>query len=263
MFVSGETLNFSGVLTSHGNSRLHQGNYGSGGAGGSQGPAGGYGRVAVYYQNSISVHGAPTAYIALMGGGTPVTPTPTGTPIIPTSQPPVSGWTPTNYTYTAAHPHAATAAGVNTYTYDENGNMTCRAEGGKVYVQHFNVENRLSGIDLVDGTCETPGNILSTWLFAYDGDGVRVSQGYTSGGSTLTTLYFMAGMYETTVETGAVKKYYAISGMTVAFNDGSGLKYLLTDHLGSVIAVTDAQGALVQQQRYMPLVTGSHAARFH
>jgi RHS repeat-associated protein len=35
-------------------------------------------------------------------------------------------------------------------------------------------------------------------------------------------------------------------------NDGSGLKYLLTDHLGSVVAVTDASGALVSQQRYLP-----------
>ncbi len=48
MFVSGKTLNFSGVLTSHGNSLAHQGNYGGGGAGGSQGPAGGYGQIAVY-----------------------------------------------------------------------------------------------------------------------------------------------------------------------------------------------------------------------
>ncbi len=70
--------------------------------GGNQGFAGGYGRVAVYYQSSVSVHGAPSASIALMGAGTP---------IIPTAQPPVSGWTPTDYTYTAAHPYAATAAG--------------------------------------------------------------------------------------------------------------------------------------------------------
>jgi hypothetical protein len=27
-----------------------------------------------------------------------------------------------------------------------------------------------------------------------------------------------------------VKKYYVIGGMTIAMNDGTGLKYLLTDH---------------------------------
>jgi len=29
---------------------------------------------------------------------------------------------------------------------------------------------------------------------------------------------------------GAVTKYYAIAGMTVARSDGSGMKFLLTDH---------------------------------
>ncbi len=49
-----------------------------------------------------------------------------------------------------------------------------------------------------------------------------------------------------------VKRYYAIAGMTVAMNDGSGLKYLLTDHLGSVVAVTNANGELQESQRYLP-----------
>jgi RHS repeat-associated protein len=35
-------------------------------------------------------------------------------------------------------------------------------------------------------------------------------------------------------------------------NDGSGLKYLLTDHLGSTSAVVDANGSLLSQQRYLP-----------
>jgi RHS repeat-associated protein len=62
----------------------------------------------------------------------------------------------------------------------------------------------------------------------------------------------MGGAYETTVETSTVKKYYAIAGMTVAVNDGSSMKYLLTDHLGSVVAITDASGGLLNQQRYLP-----------
>jgi RHS repeat-associated protein len=40
--------------------------------------------------------------------------------------------------------------------------------------------------------------------------------------------------------------------MTVAVNDGSGLQYLLTDHLGSVVAITNASGTLTSQQRYLP-----------
>ncbi len=41
-------------------------------------------------------------------------------------------------------------------------------------------------------------------------------------------------------------------GASAGVNDGSGLKYLLTDQLGSVVAVTDNNGAILSQQRYMP-----------
>ena len=40
--------------------------------------------------------------------------------------------------------------------------------------------------------------------------------------------------------------------MTVAMHDGSALQYLLTDHLGSAVAVTNASGTLTSQQRYLP-----------
>jgi RHS repeat-associated protein len=60
----------------------------------------------------------------------------------------------------------------------------------------------------------------------------------------------MGGQYE--VKDGAVKKYYSIAGMMVATQDASGLQYLLTDHLGSVVAVTNASGTLTSQQRYLP-----------
>ena len=49
-----------------------------------------------------------------------------------------------------------------------------------------------------------------------------------------------------------IRKYYAFAGMTISMDDGSGLKYFLTDHLGSVVVVTDASGALLSEQRYMP-----------
>ena len=75
-----------------------------------------------------------------------------------------------------------------------------------------------------------------------------------TGGSTLTTYYFAGGAYEVQDNgtTQKIIKYYAFGGMIVAMNDGSGLKYFLTDHLGSVTAVLDAAGALLQQQRYYP-----------
>ena len=51
----------------------------------------------------------------------------------------------------------------------------------------------------------------------------------------------------TTITSTAVKKYYSIAGMTVAMSDNGGMKYLLTDQPGSVVAITlrFAQGRLI------------------
>jgi RHS repeat-associated protein len=164
------------------------------------------------------------------------------------------------YAYSSTdHVHAVTSVtrtnGQNTvtdtFTYDANGNMTCRFEGGKYYNQEYNVENRLWQVTLRNNSCS--GTVSATWTFTYDGDGTRVKQVYTAGTSTLTTYYFAGGLYEVRNNgtTTTTIKYYAFGGQTI-MNDGSGLKYFLTDHLGSVVAVTDASGNIVQQQRYLP-----------
>jgi len=67
------------------------------------------------------------------------------------------------------------------------------------------------------------------------------SRGYRGGAG---------GAYEVTGS--SVKKYYSIAGMTAAMHEGTGLQYLLTDHLGSVVAITSASGTLTSQQRYLP-----------
>ncbi|HUI87939.1 MAG TPA: RHS repeat-associated core domain-containing protein [Anaerolineales bacterium] len=60
----------------------------------------------------------------------------------------------------------------------------------------------------------------------------------------------MGGLHEVT---GTIaRKYYSIASMTIAVNDGTGLTYLLTDQLGSVVAVANSDGSLASQQRYMP-----------
>jgi RHS repeat-associated protein len=126
-------------------------------------------------------------------------------------------------------------------------------ENGETFKQSYNAENRLYDISKMDGDCAT-GTILESWLFSYDGDGNRVAQLYTdlSTSSTLTTLYYFGGAYETTLETGAVRKYYSFAGQTIAMRDDDGLKYFLTDHLGSIVAVTDESGEVLSQQRYLP-----------
>ena len=161
------------------------------------------------------------------------------------------------------------------YKYDENGNMTCRVEGGKTYNQVYNTENRLETVQLLSaGACPAANvlaveNISASWNFIYDGDGNRVRQEYFEGvfGAAVivkVTSYFAGGSYELDqtgvvqadlsilVSPGITKRYYSLAGMPVALNYGSGLQYLLTDHLGSVVAVTDGSGVPLGQQRYAP-----------
>ena len=64
----------------------------------------------------------------------------------------------------------------------------------------------------------------------------------------------MGGGYEVTSDgvNTTVRKYYAIAGQTYGMNDNGVMKYFLTDHLSSTVAVTDASGTLLEESRYLP-----------
>jgi len=194
----------------------------------------------------------------------------------------VDPWVNRNYTYSPDQPHSVTALSTGeAYSYDPNGNMTCRVEGGQTYNQVYNAENRLYIVQLMNAGAYCPNaNILAApadtsaaWNFTYNGDGNLVEQVYatlTNGNvtGTLTTYYFAGGSYEWRSD-GKLEKYYAFAGQTAAMiectwttnendetvvtcPDATGLNYFLTDQLGSVVAVLDYNGAPIQQQRYFP-----------
>jgi hypothetical protein len=140
---------------------------------------------------------------------------------------------------------------VDHYTYDENGNtlaphcvhcsagVTCRVENGVTYKHDYNTDkvpaggNRISAIHKVDGDCDT-GTLIESWVFAYDGDGVRTTTvHYTGTTPDSSTFYYFGGAYE--VIGTNVRKYYFFAGQMVAVRacpsgTCSGLNYLLTDH---------------------------------
>ncbi len=76
----------------------------------------------------------------------------------------------------------------------------------------------------------------------------HIRRAYTGVGGeshdALRTMDYMGGLYQETA--GAATKYYAIAGMTVTGNDAASVKLLLTDHLGSVDTVKDANGGLLE-----------------
>ena len=163
-------------------------------------------------------------------------------------------WYSSNYTYSTVAPHAVTSVShpnnTDWFTYDENGNMTCRLENGIVYKQTYNAENRISGIYKMSGSCAT-GEIQESWLYAYDGDGTRVSTAHFTGSTPdPITRYYFGGAVETT--NNGMKKYYFFAGQTVAMKESGVFKYFLSDHLGSTSVVLNADGTIAQQQRYFP-----------
>jgi len=121
----------------------------------------------------------------------------------------------------AAHVHAVTDAGGNSYDYDDNGSQTTPT------IPPFTGAN-----------------------FVYDGDGRRVAQ--TVNG---VTTYFVGGHYELTGS--QVTKYYFAGAQRIAMRkytvpQSMEVEYFLGDHLGSTSITTDADGAKVSEMRYKP-----------
>jgi RHS repeat-associated protein len=107
----------------------------------------------------------------------------------------------------------------------------------------------------VGNRAQSIGNRTYGATYLNDCDGVRVGQ-MVNGAATF---YFAGGAYEvngivsgsTFTETKHML-YFSIAGQMIASDDGSGLQYFLTDHLGSMVGVMDASGTLLSQQRYLP-----------
>ena len=125
----------------------------------------------------------------------------------------------------------------STYAYDANGNMIARSEGGVLYQQEFDIENRLRVV-----THTTTSAVTG---FVYDGDGVRAKR-TASGGTTV----YVGQYYE--VQGSTIRKYYYLGGRRIALKEGSEVYYLHADHLGSTSLTTNSSGGKVAEQRYLP-----------
>ncbi|MER9755063.1 RHS repeat-associated core domain-containing protein [Mesorhizobium sp. M0166] len=131
---------------------------------------------------------------------------------------------------TAPRPHAPTAVGVKTLTYDANGNMT--SDGTRTLA--WDEANRL----------KTVTQAASTVSLFYGPDGSRAKK--TS--SVATTLYPDASVEINPATPGAeIYTRYPHPDVKVT---GTVKAFLHRDHLASVRMVTDATGAVAEQTNY-------------
>ena len=170
------------------------------------------------------------------------------------------------YTYgDQAHLHAASAIG-STYSasYDSAGNMTCRAAaggtscaGGASTGAQMTYDNE--GQLIAWGS--PAGSPPSSTGDLYDGEGRRVEQEVTSGGTTATTVY-VENLEEVTWSgsTTTTTTYYYTGDKRIALAVNGQLSYLAADGLGSTTVALDAGGSPQATTLYAPYGTARYAS---
>ncbi|MGH8292699.1 MAG: hypothetical protein ACRESA_04425 [Gammaproteobacteria bacterium] len=127
-------------------------------------------------------------------------------------------------------------------SYDADGNMTSR----NGYATQWTVDNLPESIASATGSS----------TFSYGPDGNRYSQTATFNGATTATAY-LGGLFEV-VSTSSTTEYrhnIVADGQTVAVHTitasgNASTSYLHYDHLGSVDAITDDQGTVIQTMSF-------------
>ncbi|MBV8354264.1 MAG: RHS repeat-associated core domain-containing protein, partial [Candidatus Eremiobacteraeota bacterium] len=179
------------------------------------------------------------------------------------------------FTYDALHRLIQAAVGGTSfsYAYDDVGNLTSKSDVGAfkygeagapatclttagtdrfTYSALGQVEQALWGVQTFDaqGRLTAIAGTTSKSAFTYDYSGQRASASVTSGGSTTTRLTPDA-LYS--VEDGVlVNNLFDGQRFFARDVDGAGRSYLHEDHVGSVVLVTDATGAVTDTIRYDP-----------
>ncbi|WP_415882112.1 RHS repeat-associated core domain-containing protein [Neptuniibacter sp. QD34_54] len=151
-----------------------------------------------------------------------------------------------DYQYNSHRPHAVTAAGGNTYSYDANGNMTSGA-GRTLTWSSFNKPVTMAK----DG---------KTVNFTYAPDRAR----YLKEGSDGTKTLYLDKLYELITKGQEVThKQFIYAGSSLVAVHVSGLdhngsaipvqtRYMHKDNLGSVDAITDGVGNVVERMSFDP-----------
>lgn len=135
-----------------------------------------------------------------------------------------------------------TTFGTNTETYDLNGNLVTVTDAGVTATYTWNARNQLTGIS-------TTGSAAS---FSYDSFGRRT--GKTVQG--VTTNFVYDGLNPVQEKAGATVTANLVTGLGIdelfTGTDGVGVRALLSDALGSTVALGDSTGTLQTQYTYEP-----------
>jgi RHS repeat-associated protein len=152
------------------------------------------------------------------------------------------GTTATNYAYNGAN--ELTGDGARTYSYDNNGNLTTTSDGTS---DSYNAKNQTTAM-------KPPGLLAASVAMTYAGP----DQTERTKAANTTFTNDLLGLAVATdpglLGLGTVNTYYTRDnrGNLVEERLSGGNYYYLFDGLGSVVALTDATGAVVNRYQYDP-----------
>jgi RHS repeat-associated protein len=140
--------------------------------------------------------------------------------------------------------------GTFTYTYDNEGNLTQKSKGSGLETWYYAYDN-LNHLTSVRQTSNGSTNLLLV-TYTYDVFGQRATEAkWKTGGSTVTTRFAYDGQQvwaELNTSNVVQIRYVFGDGLTqlwARIDVGVGLRWELTDRLGSVRDVVDATGATI------------------
>ncbi|MFA5162848.1 MAG: RHS repeat-associated core domain-containing protein, partial [Elusimicrobiales bacterium] len=136
-----------------------------------------------------------------------------------------------------------------TYAYDNNGNLTTktRASDNAQTAYIYDAQNRLTQVNLPSGYSET---------LRYDATGRRIAKTITHNGETIREQHYIYDGEDIAFVTGAdgaLKATYTHGPGTdepLMLRKGASDYYLLADGLGSIIAIADQTGTVVERAQY-------------
>jgi RHS repeat-associated protein len=144
--------------------------------------------------------------------------------------------------YTTNNLNQYTNVGVATYTYDTDGNLISKTQGGQTSTYSYDAENRLIQAVTPEGT----------WRYEYDALGNRIAS--VKDGQRTEYLLDPTGLGDVVGEygNGAVARYVHGLGLVGRFDGNNAASFYDTDAIGSVIGLSGSSGAYLNRYSYLP-----------